>query len=75
MPKRVVDRIGGAEVQPELGIDGDDLSHAAVGMMAASRPPAKPRLANLGHLLERRSAGLNRLLHRVVVHVGWHRER
>jgi len=56
-------------MQPELGVDGDDLARAAVGVVTASRPTMKPRLSDLGHLLERRVAGLTRFLHRVVVHV------
>jgi hypothetical protein len=61
--ERVVDSVGGAEMRPEVGLDRDDLAHAAVGMVAASRPTTKPRLADLGHLLERCGAGLIRLLH------------
>src|SRR5262249_24368924 len=73
--ERVVDRLGGTEVRPELGVDGHDLAHAASGVVAATRPTAKSRLTVLGHLLERCGAGLTRLLHRVVVPLGWQRAR
>ena len=60
---------------PELGVDGDDLARAAVSVVTASRSTMKPRFADLGHLLERRVGRLIRFLHRVAVHVAWHRER
>src|ERR1051326_3148093 len=44
--ERAVDGFGGAEMRPEFGVDGDDLAHAVVGMVAAARPPAEPRLAD-----------------------------
>lgn len=73
--KGVVDCLGGSKMRPELGVDSNDFARAAVGVVTASRPTMKPRLADLGHLLERRVGRLIRFLHRVAVHVAWHRER
>ena len=39
-------------------IDGHQLAHTAAHVVAATMPTPKPRLVGLGHLLERRGAGL-----------------
>ena len=56
--KRVVHGLSGAEVRPELGIDGHDPAHAAVHVVTATRLTTKPLVVDLGHLLERFRARL-----------------
>jgi hypothetical protein len=44
-----------------------DLAEAAIHMVATTRPATKPRVVDLGHLLERFRARLILLLHSEVV--------
>jgi hypothetical protein len=52
-------------MHPELGVDGDDLARAVVSVVTASRSTMKPRLADLGHLLERRVGRLIRCVFKI----------